>query len=322
MQPKLLALLAFTALASAAGASERAKVDALSPARLDGGKVRVTTTVNMISDLVRQIGGARVQVTGLMGPGVDPHLYKASARDVRALQEAHLIVYGGLHLEGKMVDLLERHPRAVAVTDAMPRAQLLTPPGGFAGVAGLQDPHVWFDVPLWKHTTTLVRDALTRVDPAGRQVYANNAAAYGKQLDALHGRVTALMNRVPKDKRVLVTAHDAFSYFGRRYGVEVRGIQGISTVAEAGTRDIQDLSEFLATRRIPAVFIESSVPKRTVEAVVQATRARGWNLKIGGELYSDAAGEPGTRAGTYIGMIEHNARTISDALLGRPAGNR
>lgn len=318
VHPKFLGLLALLTLAAPdASASKRATgVNALKPARLGGGKVKVTTTVNMISDLVRNVGGHRVEVTGLMGPGVDPHLYKASARDVRALQTAHLIVYNGLHLEGKMVDLLERSPKAIAVTDALPRAQLITPPGGFIGIAGLQDPHVWFDVPLWKRTVTIVRDALTRVDPAGRITYANNAAAYQQQLDALHRRVETLINRVPKDKRVLVTAHDAFSYFGRRYGVEVRGIQGISTVAEAGTKDIQELTKFLAERRIPAVFIESSVPRRTVEAVVQAARARGATLEIGGELFSDAAGEPGTREGTYIGMVEHNARTISDALLG------
>ena len=172
-------------------------------------------------------------------------------------------------------------------------------------------------MPLWKHTTGTVRDALTRIDPAGKTTYANNAAAYQKKLDALHQRVDKMVNRVPKEQRVLVTAHDAFSYFGRRYGVEVRGIQGISTVAEAGTKDIQDLAKYVADRKIPAVFIESSVPKRTVEAVVQAAKARGWNLRIGGELYSDAAGERGTKEGTYIGMIEHNARTISGALLGK-----
>lgn len=317
--PSRFLFLALVALASSpASANERTtKVSDLKPAQLNGGKVRVTTTINMISDLVQNIGGERVQVTGLMGPGVDPHLYKASARDVRALQDAHLIVYNGLHLEGKMVDLLERSPKAIAVTDALPKEQLITPAGGFIGIAGLQDPHVWFDVPLWKHTTTIVRDALTRIDPAGRAVYANNAAAYAKKLGALHGRVDRLMKRVPEQQRVLITAHDAFSYFGRKYGVEVRGIQGISTVAEAGTRDIQDLATFIAARKIPAVFIESSVPKRTVEAVVQATRARGTKLKIGGELFSDAAGNPGTKEGTYIGMVEHNARIISDALLGK-----
>ncbi|MFD1733845.1 metal ABC transporter solute-binding protein, Zn/Mn family [Deinococcus malanensis] len=259
-----------------AGADERVtKVADLKPVQLNGGKIKVTTTINMISDLVQNVGGNRVQVTGLMGPGVDPHLYKASARDVRSIQDAHLIFYNGLHLEGKMVDLLERSPKAIAVTDAIPRRQLITPPGGFIGIAGLQDPHVWFDVPLWKHTVLIVRDALTRVDPAGRAIYANNAAAYQKKLDALHQRVDKMMKGVPRRQRVLITAHDAFSYFGRKYGVEVRGIQGISTVAEAGTKDIQDLATFIVERKIPAVFIESSVPKRTVEAVVQATRARG-----------------------------------------------
>nr|WP_245557663.1 zinc ABC transporter substrate-binding protein [Deinococcus peraridilitoris] len=313
-----MALSALITLSAAAGADEATpKLDTLKPAQLQGGKVKVTTTVNMISDLVQNVGGNRVEVTGLMGPGVDPHLYKASAKDVRALQDAHLIVYNGLHLEGKMVDLLERSPKAIAVTDAMPKNQLITPPGGFIGIAGLQDPHVWFDVPLWKHSATIVRDALTRIDPAGKTTYAKNAAAYQKQLDALHTRVEKMMNRVPKEQRVLITAHDAFSYFGRKYGVEVRGIQGISTVAEAGTKDIQELAKFVADRKIHAVFIESSVPRRTVEAVVQAAKARGWNLQIGGELFSDAAGEKGTKEGTFIGMVEHNARIISEALLGK-----
>lgn len=319
MKPNFFFTMALLALASfSAEAGERAvKVTDLKPVQLNGGKVKVTTTINMISDLVHNVGGSRVQVTGLMGPGVDPHLYKASARDVRALQDAHLIIYNGLHLEGKMVDLLERSPKAIAVTDAIPKNRLITPPGGFIGIEGLQDPHVWFDVPLWKHTVFIVRDALTRVDPAGRSTYANNAAAYLKKLDALHQRVDKMMKTVPKRQRVLITAHDAFSYFGRKYGVEVRGIQGISTVAEAGTKDIQDLASFIVSRKIPAVFIESSVPKRTVEAVVQATKARGSRLKIGGELFSDAAGTPGTREGTYIGMVEHNAKTISDALRGK-----
>ncbi|ACO48237.1 zinc ABC transporter substrate-binding protein [Deinococcus deserti] len=319
MLPKFFLIAGLMALVSpAASAGEKvAKVSELKPVQLKGGKVKVTTTINMISDLVQNVGGNRVQVTGLMGPGVDPHLYKASARDVRSIQDAHLIFYNGLHLEGKMVDLLERSPKAVAVTDAIPRDLLITPPGGFIGIEGLQDPHVWFDVPLWKHTVHIVRDALTKVDPSGRKVYANNAASYLKKLDALHQRVDKMMSSVPKRQRVLITAHDAFSYFGRRYGVEVRGIQGISTVAEAGTKDIQDLATFIVDRKIPAVFIESSVPKRTVEAVVQATRARGTSLKIGGELFSDAAGAPGTREGTYIGMVEHNARTISDALRGK-----
>ncbi|AFZ69652.1 metal ABC transporter solute-binding protein, Zn/Mn family [Deinococcus peraridilitoris] len=318
LSPKALALSALITLSAAAGADEATpKLDTLKPAQLQGGKVKVTTTVNMISDLVQNVGGNRVEVTGLMGPGVDPHLYKASAKDVRALQDAHLIVYNGLHLEGKMVDLLERSPKAIAVTDAMPKNQLITPPGGFIGIAGLQDPHVWFDVPLWKHSATIVRDALTRIDPAGKTTYAKNAAAYQKQLDALHTRVEKMMNRVPKEQRVLITAHDAFSYFGRKYGVEVRGIQGISTVAEAGTKDIQELAKFVADRKIHAVFIESSVPRRTVEAVVQAAKARGWNLQIGGELFSDAAGEKGTKEGTFIGMVEHNARIISEALLGK-----
>lgn len=278
--------------------------------------LRVVTTVNFITDLVQQIGGNRVRVEGLMGAGVDPHLYKASAGDVRRLQQAHLVFYAGLHLEGKMVELLERLPKAIAVTDAIPRERLIRPAGGFQGQY-TYDPHVWFDVTLWQFTVGRVREALSRVDPAGAAYYRAKAEAYSKRLEQLDAFIRQQIALVPPQQRVLITAHDAFAYLGRRYGLEVRGLQGISTVSEAGTRDVQELAEFIVQRRIRAIFVESSVPRRPLEAVLAAARSRGWNVHIGGELFSDAAGNPGTPEGTYIGMLEHNIRTIVNGLLGR-----
>jgi len=283
---------------------------------IDGSRpVRAVATTNFVSDLVQQIGGERVQVVGLMGPGVDPHLYKASAGDVRKLTQADIVFYSGLFLEGKMVELFEKMPKAIAITDAIPREELIAPKGGFEGKY-TYDPHVWFDVSLWAYTTEAVREGLSRVDPAGASYYAERARAYRERLQALDTWVKGQIERIPPQQRVMVTAHDAFGYLGRRYGLEVRGLQGVSTVAETGTRDVQELAAFLAERGIRAIFVESSVPRRSVEAVVAAVRARGKELSIGGELFSDAAGNPGTPEGTYIGMVEHNVRTIVSALLG------
>ncbi|GIW34566.1 metal ABC transporter solute-binding protein, Zn/Mn family [Meiothermus sp.] len=278
--------------------------------------LQIVATVNFVTDLVQQVGGNRVRVEGLMGAGVDPHLYKASAGDVRKLQQAHLIFYAGLHLEGKMVELLERLPRAIAVSDAIPRERLIRPPGGFGGQY-TYDPHVWFDVTLWKLTVTRVQDALSQIDPVGAAYYRANAAAYGRRLEQLDAFIRQQIAQVPAQQRVMITAHDAFAYFGRRYGLEVRGLQGVSTVSEAGTRDVQQLADFIVQRRIRAVFVESSVPQRAMGAVVAAVRARGWNVAVGGQLFSDAAGNPGTPESTYVGMMEHNVRTIVSGLLGR-----
>jgi len=309
----LLSLLTL-GLSPQASAQQQDKIAQLLP--LQQTPVQVVTTVNFITDLVQQVGGNRVRVTGLMGAGVDPHLYKASAGDVRRLQQAHLIFYGGLHLEGKMVELLERLPRAIAVTDAIPRERLIRPPGGFQGQY-TYDPHVWFDVSLWQLTVDRVREALSRVDPAGSAYYQASAAAYRQRLAQLDAFIRQQIALVPPQQRVLITAHDAFAYLGRRYGLEVRGLQGISTVAEAGARDVQELVEFIVQRRIRAIFVESSVPQRPIQAVVAAARARGWNVVIGGQLFSDSAGNPGTPEGTYVGMMEHNIRTIVNGLLGR-----
>jgi manganese/zinc/iron transport system substrate-binding protein len=277
--------------------------------------IRVVATIGMITDIVEQIGGERVEVTGLMGPGVDPHLYKASEGDVIRLASADIIFYNGLHLEAKMAEVFEKmgdRIHTVAVTRAVDPAVLLAPPE----FEGAYDPHVWFDVTLWMGAVEAVRDALAELDPGSAGLYQANAVAYLSELEALDAYVREQASRVAPEQRVLVTAHDAFNYFGRAYGFDVRGLQGISTASEAGAGDVQDLAEFIASNRIPAIFVESSVPLRTVEAVQAAVRARGFQVAIGGELFSDAMGDWGTPEGTYLGMVRHNIDTIVGALLG------
>ena len=279
------------------------------------GKYRVVTTIGMITDIVKNVGGDRVEVIGLMGPGVDPHLYKASAGDVQKLGSANLIFYNGLHLESKMGDVLAKmsgDTKTVAVTDAVDRSLLLTPPE----FDGQYDPHLWFDVTLWMKAVGTVRDVLSEFDPDNTLAYWSNAQRYFAKLAELHEYVKAQAARVPLEQRVLVTAHDAFNYFGKAYGFEVRGLQGISTAAEAGIADVQELATFIAERRIPAIFVESSVSTRSLEAVKAAVKSKGFDVKIGGELFSDAMGNQGTPEGTYIGMVRHNIDTIVNALIG------
>lgn len=277
--------------------------------------IRAVATIGMIADVVENVGGNRVEVTALMGPGVDPHLYAASEGDVQRLQEADVIFYNGLHLEAQMAGVLERMGDGdrvtVAVTDGIDRDRLLAPPE----FTGAYDPHVWFDVTMWMEAVRSVRDTLVDLDPAHEAVYRENAQSYLTELETLHQYVLEQAARVPQEKRVLVTAHDAFNYFGQAYGFEVRGLQGISTESEASTADVRELARFIAEREIPAIFIESSVPQRNIEAVQAAVRAQGFDATIGGELYSDAMGPSGTEAGTYVGMVRHNIDTIVTALL-------
>ncbi len=278
--------------------------------------VNVVTTTGMIADIARNVGGERVQVTALMGPGVDPHLYKASEGDVIRLQEADVILYNGLHLEAQMADVLERLNefgiKTVAVTDKIDRSLLQSPPE----FQGNYDPHVWFDVSLWMKAVEQVRDTLVELDPTSAALYESNAEAYLGELANLHQYVLDQASTVPAEQRILITAHDAFNYFGRAYGFQVRGLQGISTEAQAGTADVQSLANFIVERRIPAIFVESSVPQRNVEAVQAAVNAKGFDVRIGGSLFSDAMGSEGTPEGTYVGMVRHNIDTIVTALTG------
>ena len=279
--------------------------------------IRVTTTTGMIADLAKNIGGERVEVTALMGAGVDPHLYKASEGDVRALERADIIFYNGLHLEAGMSGVLERmadQRKVIAVTAGIPREALQAPPE----FAGAYDPHVWFDVTLWMIAAEVVRDSLVELDPGSQQIYESNFERYLQEMEQLHAYVLEETGRVPESRRILVTAHDAFNYFGRAYGFQVRGLQGISTEAEASTADVQNLAEFIVANQIPAVFVETSVSPRTIEAVQAAVRSRGWQVQIGGSLFSDAMGDAGTVEGTYIGMVRHNIETIVSALLSQP----
>lgn len=285
---------------------------------LSGRPIRAVATTGMVADLVGNVGGERVQVTTLMGPGVDPHLFVPSEGDVNRLSGADLIFYNGLHLEARMAEVLGRmsgRVTTVAVAEGIERGRLLAPPG----FEGTYDPHVWFDVALWQLATDRVRDALAERDPASAETYRANAAAYQGQLQELDRYVRGRAESIPASRRVLVTAHDAFGYFGRAYGFEVRGLQGISTAAEAGAADVQELAQLIAERQIPAMFVESSVPPRAIEAVQEAVRARGWEVKIGGELYSDALGPRDSSAGSYVGMVRHNIDTIVAALGGDPA---
>jgi len=278
-------------------------------------RTRVVTTIGMITDVVARVGGDRVLVEGLMGPGVDPHLYKASAGDVRRLAEAELVFFNGLHLEAAMGEVLEEMDRwrpTRAVTDSIPRSALRAPPE----FKGNYDPHVWFDVRLWQRTIAVVVATLSEHDPAYAGEYRARGAAYSAELAALDAWVRQRVSVLPPERRVLVTAHDAFNYFGLAYGFEVKGLQGISTASEAGTADVQRLAEEIAARRIPAIFVETSISPRTVEALQAAVRSRGFDVQIGGSLFSDAMGDGGTPEGTYIGMVRHNVNTIVNALRG------
>ena len=277
-------------------------------------KIRVTTTVGMINDIVRNVGGERVEATGLMGPGVDPHLYKPSASDIQKLEDADIIFYGGLQLEGRMTDTFERIARAgkptVAVSEGIDPTRLRQPPE----FQGKYDPHLWFDVLLWQEAVVAVNTALATLDPTSKDLYQRNADAYLKQLDDLHNYVKEQIATIPEQSRVLITAHDAFGYFGQQYGMEVRGLQGTSTATEAGLNDVQTLANLIVDRKIKAIFVESSVPQATIEAVQKAAQSKGWDVTIGGTLFSDAMGNEGTPEGTYVGMVRHNVDTIVKAL--------
>lgn len=277
-------------------------------------KINIVATTGMIADMVSVIGGDNVQVKGLMGPGVDPHLYKASAGDVALLSKADIIFYNGLHLEGKMTEIFEQMTKrginTVAVSDGIDRNELLAPPE----FKGHYDPHIWFDVGLWSNTVGTVTETLIKMDPQNSSEYKKNSEAYLKELSELDQYVQQRADSLPKDKRVLITAHDAFNYFGRAYGFEVSGLQGISTASEAGTADVHRLATMIVERRIPAIFVESSVPPRYIEAVQAAVISRGFDVRVGGKLFSDAMGNPGTPEGNYLGMVRYNINTIVNAL--------
>jgi len=280
------------------------------------GKLTLVTTTGMVRDLVENIAGDHANVVGLMGPGVDPHLYKPTRADLTRVLDADAVFYSGLMLEGRMADAFMQAGRdgikVYPVTERISKSVLLEP----EGFGGHWDPHVWMDVKAWANCIWVVADALAELDPDNADAYQANADAYHGRLMELDQYVRDVMGSVPEERRVLVTAHDAFNYYGRAYGVEVMGIQGVSTESEAGLEDITRLVKLLVARDIPAVFIETSVSDRNVRALVQGAESQGHAVKIGGELYSDAMGSKGTYEDTYIGMIDHNATAIARALGG------
>ena len=285
-------------------------------------KLHVVATISMITDIVKNIGGDRIDVTGIVGEGIDPHLYKPTAGDVERLQDADIIFYNGLHLEAKIIgavlDKMADKTKSVAVTDGTLRLQLRTS----SEFQGGYDPHVWHDVSLWMMATEKIRDTLAQADPNNAEYYRSNAKNYLATLKTLHDDLQNLAAQIPAQRRVLVTTHDAFGYLGRAYGFEVRGLQGLNTETEAGVADVRELAAFIIEHRIPAMFVETSTPSQGIKAVQAAVRAKGFEVEIGGGLFADAMGTPGTPEGTYIGLMHHNMDTIVKALRSELAYRR
>jgi manganese/zinc/iron transport system substrate-binding protein len=276
----------------------------------------IVTTCGMVTDIVREVAGNKARVVGLMGEGVDPHLYKPTRDDVAQLLKADVVFYSGLMLEGRMTDtflkVARRGTPVFAVTELLDEKFLLEPPD----FAGHTDPHVWMDVRGWMEAVKVVERSLAEVDSGNAVSYRTNSERHLEQLEKLDAYAKKSLATIPGNQRVLITAHDAFNYFGRAYGIEVRGIQGISTESEAGVADINNLVDFLVERKIPAIFVESTVSDKNIRALIEGAGSRGHRVKIGGSLFSDAMGAPGTYEGTYIGMIDHNVTTITRALGG------
>ncbi len=277
------------------------------------GKIYLVATTTLLADMANEIGGEYVQVDGLMGPGLDPHLYQASARDVVKMQNADVVLYGGLHLEGKMNDVFEALAKngrtMICAADGLDKNELIQDRVG----DNFYDPHVWFDVMLWKDEAKYLADQLSIIDPEHENAYQANYERYARELDDLESYMKERVAEIPEKQRVLVTAHDAFTYFARAYGFEVKALQGISTDAEAGTGDMSKLADFIADNTIKAIFVESSVPTKAIDALQAAVRSRGFDVGIGGELHSDSLGDQDSN-NTYIKMMQDNIDTITDAL--------
>jgi manganese/zinc/iron transport system substrate-binding protein len=280
------------------------------------GELNIVATTGMVADITRQVVGKHGTVLALMGEGIDPHLYKPTAADARSIMNADMIFYSGLLLEGRMTDTFLKAARmgkvVFPVTELIEETYLLEPPE----FEGHWDPHVWMDVSAWGHAVDAVAHALCTQDPTHCDDYKENAKEYNKQLEELHAYAIKAISSIPKEQRVLITAHDAFNYFGRAYGIEVVGIQGLSTESEAGIEDVNRLVNMLVEKGITAVFVESSVSDRNVNALIEGAKSKGHTVTIGGRLFSDAMGKGGTYKGTYIGMLDHNITTIACGLGG------
>ena len=277
------------------------------------GKLKVVVTTSMLTDLVKNIGGDLIDLQGLMGAGVDPHLYKASEGDVSKLFNADVIFYNGLHLEGKLVAVFEKmdtQKTTVALGEFLAKEGLI----GSDYFASNYDPHVWFNIQYFKEFSDKVTSVLSEKDPKNAASFTANNLAFQQELDLLHTAVVNTIATLAPEKRILVTAHDAFNYFGKAYGFKVVGLQGLSTATEAGVQDVQKLSEYIIANKVKAIFIESSVPRRTIEALQEAVLSKGHQVSIGGSLYSDALGDADSVEGTYVGMFLYNIKTIVNAL--------
>lgn len=280
----------------------------------DNGKFKAVATTTLAGDLLKQLGKDALDIEFLMGPGIDPHGYNATAGDVSKMENADLVVYGGLNLEGKMADIFENISEddklVVSLADPIDPSKLIADEAS----PGSYDPHVWFDISLWKEAALTLKESLIKLDGDNASTYEANYEAYIADLTAAEEYVVNRVKEVPKDQRILITAHDAFQYFGHAYGLEVRGLQGISTQSEAGTQDVRELADFIVEKQIKAIFVESSVPKKNIEALQEAVQSRGFQVEIGGELYSDSTGDAGGDAETFIGTIKANIDTIVNAL--------
>ncbi len=307
MKKMCLLLLSLVLTVSVAGCATNTN-----DSKKDG--LNIVATSTMLKDLVSQIGGDKVAVTGLMGPGIDPHLYKASAGDVTKMDKADLIVFNGLHLEGKMGEIFKnlksKNKAIIAVGESISEDKLLESDE----LEDSHDPHIWFDVTVWMDVTKVVADKMMEVDSDNKDYYAGRRDDYLKELEKLHAYVQNRVNELDEQQRVLITAHDAFNYFGHAYGFTVKGLQGISTTSEAGTQDVSELADYIVEKKIKAIFVESSVPVKNVEALQEAVEARAFHVEIGGELFSDSTGTVGTEEESLVGTIKHNIDTIVDAL--------
>lgn len=316
MTRKLVPILLLVVLLAACGGGGAAPAPNGGAA---GERLVVLATTQQIADAVQNVAGDTVELTTLLGPGIDPHTYVPTESDIRTFENADVIFYNGLNLEAQIERVLAQlandpNRTVVGLANQLDPAVLLA----WEPEAGLpNDPHVWNDVRLWQAVVTDIAATLAATDPANAATYEANAASYNAELDELHEYIIASVERIPAEQRVLVTAHDAFAYLGQAYGLTVEAVQGISTESEAATADIQQLAQIIVERNVPAIFIETTISPRTIEAVQEAVRAEsGREVLIGGELYSDAMGAPGSGAETYIGMMRHNIDTISGALSG------
>ena len=311
---KSLCFLGLLLLIITGGCQKDKTEDALSPKPTIEKKLNVVATIGMITDIANNVGGDRIDVTGIVGEGIDPHIYKPTARDTKLLKDADIIFYNGLNLEvkitGNVLDKLKNKTKAVAVTEEIDRSRLRVASEFLGGY----DPHVWHDVSLWMKATEKVQDTLVKADPKNAEYYKINAGQYLASLKALHNDLQILSTQVPAKRKVLVTTHDAFGYLGRAYGFEVRGLMGINTEDEVGIADVRELAAFIIERKISTMFVETSAAPQGIQAVQAAVQAKGFNVKIGGNLFADAMGTPGTPEGTYVGMMRYNIDTITNSL--------